>query len=132
MTVDGALCLYFATYQLLLPSTRALWISERLAEVARQEGCPAGNIASMPYQEPSLVFLVGTDIKYVDFRDAVDLLKKGGCAMAFVGQGYMPAFEARAKQENLNYRKVTTVEGFAYNGGRKVAIDVLRSEEPAR
>ncbi len=132
MVVAGTLPLYFAAYQLILPSTRALWISERLAAVAQAEGCPAGQIASVPYQEPSLVFLVGTDIKYVDFREVVDLLKQGGCALAFVEKSYMPAFEARSKQVDLHYRTVTTVDGFTYNGGRKVSIDVLRSEEPAR
>lgn len=130
--VAGALALYFGAYHFLLPQTRALWISERLAEVAREQGCPAGKIASVPYQEPSLVFLVGTDIKYVSLPETADLLKQGGCALAFIEQGFMGPFKAYARKIDLHYRTVTTVEGFAYNGGRKVAIDVLRSEEPGQ
>lgn len=131
LTVAGALALYFAAYQILLPGTRALWISERLAEVAHEQGCPAGKIATAPYQEPSLVFLVGTDINYFSAFEAADLLKKGGCALAFIGEGpFRNQFEKRAKAIDLHYRQVATVEGFTYNGGRKVTLNVFRSEEP--
>lgn len=126
----GALALYLATYQILLPQMRALWVSERLAAVAAAEGCPAARIATAPYQEPSLVFLVGTDIKFMPAARAADHLKKGGCALAFIEDRVMGPFQARAAALGLKYRTVTTVEGFAYNGGRPVAVTVLRTEEP--
>ncbi|MEP9347753.1 glycosyltransferase family 39 protein [Xanthobacter sp. KR7-225] len=126
----GALALYFAAYQLLLPNMRGLWVSERLAAVAKAEGCPASRIASAPYQEPSLVFLVGTDIKFMPAALAADHLKQGGCALAFIENRVMGPFQIRAAAIGLKYRAVTTVEGFAYNGGRPVAVTVLRSEEP--
>lgn len=129
--VAGALFLYLGVYQMLLPQMRAVWISERLAAIAAESGCPAENIASVPYQEPSLVFLVGTKINYVGPLEAADLLKKGGCALAFIDRRMQPFFEARAATLKLKYSAIATVEGFAYNGGRPVSITVYRSQEAA-
>jgi len=127
----AALVLYLAVYQLLLPQMRAVWISERLAAIAAESGCPAANIASVPYQEPSLVFLVGTQIKYIGPEASADLLKQGGCALAFIDKRMQPRFERRAQALDLKYSALATVEGFTYNGGRPIAITVYRSQEPA-
>ncbi|MFG1478201.1 glycosyltransferase family 39 protein [Xanthobacter sp. V4C-4] len=128
--VAAALVLYLAVYQVLLPQMRAVWISERLAAIAAQAGCPAENIASVPYQEPSLVFLVGTKINYIAPTEAAELLKKGGCALAFIERRMQPLFEQRAGELKLKYSAIATVDGFTYNGGRPVSITVYRSQEP--
>ncbi|WP_454917565.1 ArnT family glycosyltransferase [Xanthobacter sediminis] len=130
--VVAALFLYLAVYQVLLPQMRAVWISERLAAIAAETGCPAQNIASVPYQEPSLVFLVGTKINYIAPVEAADLLKKGGCALAFIDRKMQPLFEQRAAELNLKYSAIATVDGFTYNGGRPVSITVYRSQEAAQ
>lgn len=130
--VCGALVLYVAVYQAMLPQMRALWISERLAAVVREQGCPAENVASFPYQEPSLVFLVGTKINYGLPNEAAALLKKAGCALAFIDDRFTPSFEKHAATLELKYHAVATISGFAYNGGRPVAITVFRSDEAAQ
>ncbi|MFG1465390.1 glycosyltransferase family 39 protein [Xanthobacter sp. DSM 24535] len=129
VAVAGALLLYWGVYGVLLPQMRGVWISQRLAEIVRVSGCPAANVATVPYQEPSLVFLVGTDIKFTDPHQAGDLLKKGGCAIAFIGADMKPLFEAHARDIGLAYRATETVDGFTYNGGRKVSITVYRPAE---
>jgi hypothetical protein len=123
--------LFLAVYQVMLPQMRALWISERLAQVARDEGCPAEKIASFPYQEPSLVFLVGTKINYILPDAAAVLLKQGGCALAFIDTRFHTYFETKASEIGLKYHAVATLSGFTYNGGRQVAITVYRSDEAA-
>ncbi len=128
----GALVLYTGVYHALLPHLQDLWISERLAAVARESGCPADRIATVPYQEPSLAFLAGTQIRFTDPVQAADLLKEGGCALAFIGKPMLPLFTQRAQAVGLNARLVGQVDGFAYNGGRRQEISVFRSQEPAR
>ena len=132
--IAGALVLYFAAWHALLPQIRAVWITERLTEVARASGCPAANIASFSYQEPSLVFRVGTDIQYIGPREAADLLKKNeaGCALAFIASPFTPFFEKRAAEIGLKYAATGTIEGFAYNGGRRMSITVYRPEGAPR
>lgn len=127
----GAMMLYVAVWQTMLPQMRALWISERLAAVVKQQGCPAANVASFPYQEPSLVFLVGTQIQYGLPKEAAALLKKGGCALAFIDERFTPVFERHAGLLGLKYHAVATISGFTYNGGRPTSITVFRSDEAA-
>ena len=127
----GAMVLYLAVWQLMLPQMRALWISERLAAVVKEQGCPASQVASFPYQEPSLVFLVGTKINYGLPNEAAALLKKGGCALAFIDERFTPAFEKHAAALALKYHAVATISGFTYNGGRPTSITVFRSDEAA-
>ncbi|WP_348931990.1 glycosyltransferase family 39 protein [Aquabacter sp. CN5-332] len=130
--VCGALLLYIGVYQFLLPQMRSVWISQRLAEIARESGCPASNIATVPYQEPSLAFLVGTDLRFTDPVQAADLLKQGGCTMAFVGSSFVPLFEQRAREIGLRYKATSSISGFTYNGGRNVVITVFRPQEATR
>lgn len=128
----AALALYFAVWHAMLPQMRALWISQRLAAIVQEQGCPASGVVSFPYQEPSLVFLVGTDIIYEGPDKAAEVLKKGGCRLAFIDAKWKPFFEKRAQELDLKYGAVATVEGFTYNGGRPIAITVYRSAEPAQ
>lgn len=126
LAAGGALLLYASVYQILMPHMRGVWISERLAEYARASGCPAADIATVPYQEPSLAFLVGTDTRFTNPVDAADLLKAKPCSLAFIGANMRPLFTERAERIGLRYETAGTVEGFAYNGGRKVTIYVFR------
>lgn len=129
VAVCGALCLYVGVYHFLLPHLRAVWISQSLAEIARESGCPAASIATVPYQEPSLAFLVGTDLRFTDPVQAADLLKQGGCTLAFIGSNMVPLFEQRAQEIGLRYKAASSLSGFTYNGGRNVVITVFRPVE---
>ncbi len=129
--VCGALVLYFTAYQLIIPQLRPIWVSNRIAAIIQESGCPVENVASFPYQEPSLVFLAGTGIQYIDPIKAADLLKREGCSMAFIRDDLDEVFHMRAKQIDLKFTPVTQVHGIVYNGGREVSIRVYRSAEKA-
>ncbi|GGF74104.1 glycosyl transferase [Azorhizobium oxalatiphilum] len=128
VAVVGALALHIGVYQGLMPHLKGVWISQRLATIARDSGCPANRIATVPYQEPSLAFLAGTDIRFTDPVQAADLLNEGGCSLAFIGKNMLPLFELRMTQLGLKPQLVERVAGFAYNGGRMVEISVFRAE----
>lgn len=63
------------------------------------------------------MFLVGTQINYGLPNEAVALLKKGGCALAFIDDRFTPAFEKHAAAQGLKYHAVGSIDGFTYNGG---------------
>lgn len=129
IAVAGALALYIGVFQGLMPQLRGVWISERLAAIARDSGCPADRIATVPYQEPSLAFLAGTNIRFTGPDGAADLMKEGGCALAFIGKPMLPFFEARSKAISVEPKLLERVDGFAYNGGRMQEISVFRAPE---
>lgn len=111
------------------PQIRSIWISDRIAAIVQESGCPVENVASFPYREPSLVFLAGTGIQYIDPIKAADLLKKEGCALAFIGDNLDEVFQMWAGKIDLKFTRVNEVKGLAYNGGKAVTIHVYRSDE---
>ena len=64
----------------LLPS---LFPSAMIAERYRQTECAAPHVAStFAYQEPSLVFLLGTETRFTDGAGAADFLRGGTAAIS--------------------------------------------------
>jgi hypothetical protein len=107
-----------------LPKARALFIAPRLVQAARAAPCPNPQFAST-YQEPSMVFLAGTDTKLVYGPEAADFLQLGGCRLAFVESREERAFADRAAVLGLSYSRIGEVSGFNYPDGRYMDFLVL-------
>jgi len=108
-----------------LPRARALFIAPRLLQAAvRAAPCPNPRFAST-YQEPSMVFVAGTETKLVYGPEAADFLRLGGCRIAFVESREERAFADRAAVLGLNYSRIGEVSGFNYPDGRYVNFLLL-------
>lgn len=112
-------------YGIVLPSLTPAFPSVALANVVRGASCPHPIVASVGYQEPSLVFLVGTATRLTDPSSAADFLRQGGCRFAFVDAGDQHAFALRAEAIGLRYRAGPTVKGYNISNGHKVTIMVF-------
>ena len=65
-------------YAVTFPSLPALFPSALIADELRDSGCAAPHVASTGYyQEPSLVFLLGTDTRFTDGAGAAEFLAAG-------------------------------------------------------
>ena len=85
-------------------------------------------VAAAGYQEPSLVFLAGTETGLVDGTDAAEFLRDGDCRFALVEARHERAFLRRAEAIGLRYAPPQRFDGFNYSIGRAVSIAVYRSE----
>jgi hypothetical protein len=97
-------------------------------------GCADPAVATLGYREPSLVFLVGTQLDMVETADeAAAFLKQPGCRIAFIDGRFAERFERARADAGLNLREVANVAGFNINGGRRASIDavVLATQVPA-
>jgi cation transport ATPase len=65
-------------YSIILPALGPLFPSVALAGVMRASGCTHPVAASVGYNEPSLVFLAGTETHLTDVLRAADFLREGG------------------------------------------------------
>jgi 4-amino-4-deoxy-L-arabinose transferase-like glycosyltransferase len=115
-------------YGLIFPSMTSLFPSVTLAEAQREAGCPAPASASAGYQEPSLVFLAGTNTLLSDAADAADFLRQAPCRFAFIESRQERAFARRAEAIGLRYTQGPRIEAFNISGGRAITIAVFRSE----
>jgi 4-amino-4-deoxy-L-arabinose transferase-like glycosyltransferase len=107
---------------------RSLKLSDRLAEVAHNAACQNPQVATLGYREPSLVFLVGTDLDMVETgAQASDFLRRGGCRVVFVEKRYEGEFRAENERLKVQPSLSTRVSGFNINSGRRLDIAVYET-----
>jgi 4-amino-4-deoxy-L-arabinose transferase-like glycosyltransferase len=118
-----------AVYGMIVPSMTSIFPSVTLADLQREAGCLNPVSASAGFQEPSLVFLAGTQTQLVDGAQAADFLRQGPCRLAFIDVRQERSFARRAEAIGLRYTQGNRVEGFNISGGRSITIAVFRSEQ---
>lgn len=123
--VGAAMLLSIGVFGFVQPLLGALRLSPNLAAAARTLDCEAPAFATFGYREPSLVFLVGTDLEMVETGEAAAAFLAGGdCRMIFVDGRFRAAFEAGVAALPARPALVTRVRGFNINGGRLLDIGV--------
>ena len=101
----------------------ALKVSPRLAAIRDALPCAGPKVASLGYREPSLVFLIGTDLATpVNGSEALAFLYAGGCRLLFVESREAADFGA-AVPVGAPIPVVGQVSGFNINGGRIVHLN---------
>jgi 4-amino-4-deoxy-L-arabinose transferase-like glycosyltransferase len=117
-------------YAVTFPLLPALFPSQLVADTVRMADCASPRVASTPsYQEPSLVFLLGTETRFTDGNGAADFLSKGLCRFVLVDQRSERSFTQRADAIGLHYARGGRIEGYNISIGRPVALTVFRSAE---
>jgi 4-amino-4-deoxy-L-arabinose transferase-like glycosyltransferase len=115
-------------YAVTLPSLPALFPSALIADTVGASGCGKPRAASTEYyQEPSLVFLLGTDTRFTDGAGAAEFLRQGPCRFALVDARSERSFVQRADAIGLHYALSQRIEGYNISIGRPVVLTVFRS-----
>jgi hypothetical protein len=120
--------LYAALFQIELPNLQALWIAPRVEALLRAQW-PAWNaqgtgLAIAGFAEPSLMFLVGTDITILpDGEAAARLLANGAVDAAMVSDA--DAFAIEAGRFGMSVHGRGAVRGFNYSRGRWVTLTLF-------
>ena len=126
-TVAAAVLMAIGVYAVVVPSLTSLFPSVELADVMRESGCTDPVAVSAGYEEPSLVFLAGTDTRLSSASGAADFLLQGRCRFAFVDVRQERAFALRAEAIGLRYDRGPRIEGYNVSKGQPIAIAVFRS-----
>jgi 4-amino-4-deoxy-L-arabinose transferase-like glycosyltransferase len=117
-------------YAVTFPSLPALFPSALIADGLRASGCAKPHVASTGYyQEPSLVFLMGTDTRFTDGAGAAEFLRADPCHFALVDARSERSFVQRANAIGLRYALSQRVDGYNISIGRPVTLTVFRSAE---
>ncbi len=120
--------MYAAVLGIILPSLTPLFPAVALGKVLRSVECAQPQAALVGYEEPSLVFTLGTKTQPEDPSGAADFLAQGGCRFALVDYRSERAFAQRAEAIGLRYVLKTRVDGYNYSIGKPVSIAVFTSE----
>ena len=109
----------------VLPGLERLWLSRAAASLVaahpRQAGTP---LVSIGYSEPSLVFLVGTDIRLTTPRGGAEALAGGGEAL--VSNREEAVFRQALSARGLIAQALGSAPGFNYSNGQRVVLTLYR------
>ena len=126
--VVASILISIAVFGATFPRLPSLFPAASVARYLRGIGCTP-QVAAAGYQEPSLIFLVGTDTLNTDGAGAADFLYPGGCRVAVVERSQERAFGQRADTIGLRYTRGARIEGINYSIGRPVSIVLFRAEQ---
>ncbi len=124
-----AVPLYASILEGVAPHLTPLWIAPRLAEAveARIPGLPAERFGITGHSEPSVLFALGQDVRFLRTgADAADFLVAGSGRVVAVGDRAEADFRRRATALALLPEEIASVTGFNYSRGRWVTLLVYR------
>ena len=119
--------LYAAVLWVELPRLGALWVAPR-AEAALRADWPGWNaagrgLAVVGFAEPSLMFLAGTELRWMSAGEAGAAWAQGGLGAVLVAEPDRAAFEAALA--GASARAVAAVDGYNYSRGRRVHLTLF-------
>jgi 4-amino-4-deoxy-L-arabinose transferase-like glycosyltransferase len=124
----ASICVSFAVFSVAFPTMTGLFPSVAVAEAVHDSGCKDPLSVSVGYQEPSLVFLVGSGLRFVDGSTAADFLRGGPCRFAIVDARNERIFAQRAETIGARYSQNSRIEGYNISVGRPVTLTLYQSE----
>lgn len=126
--VGGAALAQAAVWGLALPALEPVWVSSRIVAAAHEAApCPAPRLISVGgYNEPSLVFLAGTETGlHVAPERAVTALA-AECAVIAARERAVAEVEDAASAAGISIERAGLVEGFNISKGDPVSLTIFR------
>jgi 4-amino-4-deoxy-L-arabinose transferase-like glycosyltransferase len=114
-------------YAVVVPTLGPIFPSAALVSAVRESGCAHPVASSAGFEEPSLVFLAGTETRLTEGPRAADFLREGNCRFAFIETQQESAFTQRAEAIGLRYERGPRIEAFNFSKGRSITIAIFRS-----
>ncbi len=116
-------------YLIILPSLDKLWVSKNIANILHKDSYNENknSIAVLGYNEPSLIFEVGTNTKiYYDTQSLVGNFKFYDYLI--IEKDYYMKFNKFVKKNNLSYNLLSKFKGFNGAKGKWVEIYILKKK----
>ncbi len=127
----ASVCVSITVYAVMFPMLPALFPSKLIADEVRASPCVQPQVAStFAYQEPSLVFMLGTNTRFTDGGGAAEFLNQGECRFALIDPRSERSFVQRANAIGLRYALSQRIDGFNISIGKPVTMTVFRSVNP--
>jgi len=129
-TVGAAALAQAAVWGVALPALEPVWVSPRLVAAAEAAApCEEPRLFSVGgFNEPSMIFLAGTDTGLTSPASAVAALGRT-CAVIAAREGPVADVEAAAESAGLKIERAGVVEGFNISKGDPVRLTLFRKAD---
>jgi hypothetical protein len=128
----ATLVLFASVYGYQLPHLQTIWMSPRIAQaVAHARPCARTIVATAPYIEPSLVFVLGTGTELTDVKGVAEHLRRDpACGLGLVGAQERSSFLSLLNAAHLIPRELDHIRGINYSSGKWLEL-TLYAVSPA-
>ncbi|MBZ9671004.1 ArnT family glycosyltransferase [Mesorhizobium sp. ES1-3] len=119
---------YALLFGVIAPSLKPIWLSPAIKEAVRaNKPCDTTVLASARYQEPSLVFLVGTKTVLTDVGGVAEhLLADPACSLGLVPIGDEQKLNGMLSVQGKSANRLAEVDGLNYSSGDKLSLGLYR------
>ncbi|TPM41604.1 glycosyltransferase family 39 protein [Mesorhizobium sp. B2-3-4] len=119
---------YALLFGVIAPSLKPLWLSPAIKQaVLANKPCDTTVLASARYQEPSLVFLVGTKTVLTNVGGVAEhLLADPACSLGLVPIGDEQELNGMLSVRGKSASRLAEVDGFNYSSGDKLSLGLYR------
>ena len=129
LMLTAGLCVNAILIVGLLPALSRIHVSTAIADQITAEKMAPGAIAAAGYHEPSLVFLLGTDLLLVNGSEAALFLAEAPGGLAIVEQRQQAVFLETVKTLNLRLAPPVQLAGINVSKGQDVIIWLYRVDK---
>ena len=112
----------------LVPSLSRIHVSSAIVDQIAIDDMQPAMVAAAGYHEPSLVFLLGSDVLLLDGREAALFLAEAPGGLAIIEQRQQSVFLDTAKEINLMLKPPRQLTGINISKGQEVLIWLYRAE----
>jgi len=120
----GSLVFMLYVFGNTLPGLQHLWISRQVVQTAEvMKPCDHVQIISASYNEPSLVFMAGTNTKFVpDGGQVANEMRRDACQLGLVDDKHKDAFVAGFSDQHEKPFAISKIEGLNIGHGKPTEL----------
>ncbi len=133
--IIAAACALIPIWQMVLPHLSSLWISNKVVQKIQHQQehflipDPTHPLYAIGYQEPSLVFLLGTHaVVFTSLPQAIQQIHFQGQGLLLVSTQQLFNLLHLHQTYGFKCHLLATVEGFQYNRGKWVKLQLILME----
>jgi 4-amino-4-deoxy-L-arabinose transferase-like glycosyltransferase len=124
----GTLLFTLLTFGMTFPSLQKVWLTRQIMQVAESvKPCASAKLISASFNEPSLVFMAGTDTQFINNGAAVaDTLRSDACLLALLDKDHQQAFLESFAGDPIQPVAISSFSGPNIGSGRHVDLTLYR------
>ncbi len=112
----------------VIPRITDVNLAGRMNDAIADSGCSRNAVFVTGYQEPSVMFKIGTQIKFISLEEAIEKFKIATpCSLFFIASEHHKT--SGTTEFNTIYpeiKPIKTIHGFQINGGDYITIDLYK------